>query len=111
MTTYLINQEETKDRVKGIGAFMFFCSAVQALMVFIDPFYIVDALLCAYLGYRAYKKPTKGLMMWISSYYAISIFVTAIEGLTSPHAYIIKIIVMLWMISVTSDTFKYLKGE
>jgi len=106
MTTYDNNFEINED-IKHVGYFMYFCALVTALMAWtIDPFYALDSILCAYMGYRACYKPGKYLMLWISIYYGISILLAFVDGGIAIHGWAIKGVIMYWLLSTTIKAFK-----
>ena len=111
MTTYLTEQEEIKDNIKQVGYFMYFCTVIQTFMAYIDPFYAIDAILCGYLGYRACNKPAKGIMVWIASYYGLSILLSIDEGSMTATSIGIKAVIMFWLATTTIKAFKHLKVQ
>ena len=112
------NTFDIKEDIKHVGYFMYFVAFVQACLAFmVDMYYLADVFLCLYLGYRACYKPGKYLMMWISIYYGLGILLAFVEGGTLIHGWIIKGLIMYWLVSTTIKAFdemsdqKYIANE
>lgn len=111
MTTF-DNTFEIKENIKQVGYFMYFCAVITAIMAWaIDAYYLLDVILCAYLGYRACYKPGKYLMLWISIYYGLSVVMALVDGEMAAHGWAIKGIIMYWLISTTVRAFKLIPNQ
>jgi len=107
MNTLIAKQYQVDEDIKQIGIFLWVVTAMYVLQaLFLDPYLLVDAILVGLMAFYAYTKASiKALYFGIGYYLLDSILLlTVLEN--SPHAMVIRIVILYWMINTAYKAYK-----
>ena len=107
MNTLIAKQYQVDEDIKQIGIFLWVVTAMYLLQaLFLDPYLLVDAILVGLMAFYAYTKASiKALYFGIGYYLLDSILLlTVLEN--SPHAMVIRIVILYWMINTAYKAYK-----
>ena len=107
MNTLIAKQYQVDEDIKQIGIFLWVVTAMYLLQaLFLDPYLLVDAILVGLMAFYAYTKASiKALYFGIGYYFLDSILLlTVLEN--SPHAMVIRIVILYWMINTAYKAYK-----
>ena len=107
MNTLIAKQYQVDEDIKQIGIFLWVVTAMYVLQaLFLDPYLVVDAILVGLMAFYAYTKASiKALYFGIGYYLLDSILLlTVLEN--SPHAMVIRIVILYWMINTAYKAYK-----
>ena len=107
MNTLTAKQYQVDEDIKQIGIFLWVVTAMYVLQaLFLDPYLLVDAILVGLMAFYAYTKASiKALYFGIGYYLLDSILLlTVLEN--SPHAMVIRIVILYWMINTAYKAYK-----
>ena len=107
MNTLIAKQYQVDEDIKQIGIFLWVVTAMYLLQaLFLDPYLLIDAILVGLMAFYAYTKASiKALYFGIGYYLLDSILLlTVLEN--SPHAMVIRIVILYWMINTAYKAYK-----
>lgn len=107
MNNYITLKESVQEKIKNIGIFLWFVTAVNAFAAFtIDLWFLLDVAVFGILAYFMHQKQSSTALYWTCAYYALATVVSFDEIILTSFSLIIRAVILYWLFSTAFKAYR-----